>query len=221
MSIITDKSNKGSSRFIKNFRDTEAERKLSPFGNDSGTFISHTVVPFAYKGEDGTRRFGIVHVPGSEGWKKFPKKGEYNQNSDVENYGAELMDGTDLTAKGWSNFYNKHREDIEFIDTGNHDNYYGERWNLPENNGNTFYQELRRALDQFELTNAHYKARNKGRENNAYATEKLGEDLYKTTPEYKNFLQRYSQIIKRNKDATYNPLLQEFYNNYSKYSGEQ
>lgn len=219
MSIITDKSGKGSSRFIKNFRDTEAERKLPFSDNDTGTFISHTVVPFAYKEGDGTRRFGIVHVPGSQGWRNFPKEGKYDQNSDVENYGAELMDGTDLTAKGWSNFYNKHRKDIEFIDTGNHDNYYGEQWNLPEDNENTFYQVLRRALDQFELTNAHRKASDEGRKNNGYA--KMGEDLYKITPEYKNFLQRYSQIIKRNKDATNNNLLQEFYNNYSKYSGEQ
>lgn len=106
--------------FFDNFRNAEKIiQGYSPYGEanlpspnpgeNSGAWEGREAIPFSFqKSDDGQRQFGIVYIPAYE-TKKFKESGKIS-GGDVQIYGAELADGTGLTADGFNKLYNENKD---------------------------------------------------------------------------------------------------------------
>lgn len=181
-------------------------------GNENtAAYEGRGVVPFSYKNSDGNERYGIVHVPAYE-MEKFDGKNTNSQNAakDVEQYGAELMDGQGLSAKGFSDFFQKHKDDIKFLwvdikqkPSALYTPKYGGFVDREiDDTGKTFYDALRENMYKKHLRREleDVLGGETNRVNWATPSEFAPQDratAYKKTKEYKAFLERNAPQIKK------------------------
>lgn len=209
--------------FIKNFRQTEVPIKPGPhigvdangnftgssgrvrniyapdaLGNDNeASYRERVVVPFSYEDSDGDTQYGIVHIPKYE--QKYFEHGSQRKGENIATYGAELMNGMGLSVKGFSEFYDDHKNDIEFLS-----NAFFEGSNNSPSNGDKgrsitakngeFYNNLRKSLGKLQLDAGFGKVWDKN---------KLNQNTYKSSPAYRNFLMDNKNLIDLTGDSFY------------------
>lgn len=86
------------------------------YGRNSARWRARLAVPFSYRTGEDKRQYGILYIPSHE----RGKIGTYGspKAKDIEIYGADLVGGSSLTAKGFKELFEANKDSDFRIESG-------------------------------------------------------------------------------------------------------